>query len=641
MRVSATALQPPIHTWAEQRSDSTKPSSLVGQQRALQALQQALTVAGRYAHAYVVTPAGMRVHDVMQELAPRFPWHHADIYDWVYLANPQSANEPCCINLPVGSAGQFLKQLWAFLEAPLDQREALQDVLLGNKPSARLRNYVANIADKQFADLPGSELASIIVEHDQIPAILWCDRVTEASLFGTIRLQSVEGTISSALHLIQPGDLLRANGGVLAIDAEELLLQPGLWRKLKYILKTSLFHWPSPSENLNVAAYYQPEPVPIHIKVLLLGERDIFAQLREIDRDFDNLFPYLADFSEHYSLTQQPLADYFDYLAYVIGEANVLPVDPSAYPALLKFASRLSDYQSELSLDTIALMQLLREASALAQQHPLTVLSGDHIEQVLQQRKQRDGYIAELSRRAILEHQVYIATDGAVIGQVNGLTVITAGGTEFGEPSRITATVHYGDGDIIDIDRKSELSGNIHTKGVMILSAYIANLFARNEAMSLSATIVFEQSYHEVDGDSASLAELCCLLSALAEAPVQQGLSITGAVDQFGAVQAIGAVNEKIEGHFALCQARGLTGHQGVIMPAANLSQLNLDDTIVAAVETGQFHIYAVSHVTEALELLTQTEQKDLYDRIEARLEELHRIERNQPWWRRWTRQKD
>ena len=636
MRVSASALQPPIHTWAEQRSATFNPSALIGQQRALHALQQALTVAGRYAHAYVVTPAGMRVHDVMQELAPTYPWLHANIFDWVYLANPQSATEPCCINLPVGTAQQFLTELLTFLETPIEQRAALQEALLAKYPTERLSHYITTIADKQFADLPGSELATIIVEHDQLPAILLCDRVTEASLFGSIRLQSVEGTISSDLHLIQPGDLLRANGGVLAIDAEELLLQPGLWRKLKYILKTSLFYWPSPSENLNVAAYYQPEPVPIHIKVLLLGERDIFAQLREIDRDFDNLFPYLADFSEHYSLTQQPLASYFDYLAYVLGEANVLPMDDSAYPALFKFASRLSDYQSELSLDTIALMQLLREASALAQQQQCATLNGAHIDQVLQQRKQRDGYIAELSRRAILEHQVYIATDGAVIGQVNGLTVITAGGTEFGEPSRITATVHYGDGDIIDIDRKSELSGSIHTKGVMILSAYIANLFARNEAMSLSATIVFEQSYHEVDGDSASLAELCCLLSALAEAPVQQGLAITGAVDQFGAVQAIGAVNEKIEGHFALCQARGLTGHQGVIMPAANQSQLNLDDTIVAAVAAGDYHIYAVSHVTEALELLTQVEQKDLYERIEARLEELHRIDRDQPWWRRW-----
>ena len=209
------------------------------------------------------------------------------------------------------------------------------------------------------------------------------------------------------------------------------------------------------------------------------------------------------------------------------------------------------------------------------------------------------------------------------------------GGSEFGEPTRITATVHYGDGDIIDIDRKSELSGSIHTKGVMILSAYLANVFARNDTMSLSATIVFEQSYHEVDGDSASLAELCCLLSALADAPIDQGLAITGAVDQFGRVQAIGAVNEKIEGYFSLCEARGLTGTQGVIIPAANVCQLNLAAEVIAAVEQKQFHVYAVEHVKEALELLTHTEQQALYRDVQQRLNELREHDLKPAWWRR------
>lgn len=209
------------------------------------------------------------------------------------------------------------------------------------------------------------------------------------------------------------------------------------------------------------------------------------------------------------------------------------------------------------------------------------------------------------------------------------------GGAEFGEPTRITATVHYGDGDIIDIDRKSELSGSIHTKGVMILSAYIANVFARSEEMRLSATIVFEQSYYEVDGDSASLAELCCLLSALAEAPIAQGLAITGAVDQFGRVQAIGAVNEKIEGHFALCQERGFDGKQGVIIPSANLSQLNLEPDVIAAVVAGHYHVYAIDDVAEALTLLTGEKQNQLYARIEKRLDELQHCEPEQPWYKR------
>ncbi|RUO41085.1 Lon protease family protein [Pseudidiomarina aestuarii] len=635
MRVPVTALQPPIHAWAAEHNAETHASALIGQVRAVTAVKQALNSAGRYAHGFIVTPAGLRTYDVLKELQQQQRWQHAQLFDWVYLANPKSAHEPICVNLPAGTASEFLTELWAILEAPVEARQASLKELQAKVSTPRITAYLAQIAELSFADLPGNELATIIVEHQDEEEFVLCDRVTEASLFGSIRLQSVQGTISSDLHLIEAGALLKANGGVLAIDAEELLSQPGLWRKLKYILKTSQFHWPQPGD-ANIAAFYQPEPVPIQIKILLLGDRDIYAQLRELDRDFDNLFPYLCDFSAHYPLSTLPLKPYFDYLAYVQHEADVLPLQADAIPLVLKFASRLSDYQTELSLDTIALMQFLREANVIATAAQDQAISGQHLARVLEQRQQRDGYIAELSRRSILEGQVYIETQGAVVGQINGLTVVTAGGSEFGEPSRITATVHYGDGDIIDIDRKSELSGNIHTKGVMILSAYIANVFARNETMALSATIVFEQSYHEVDGDSASLAELCCLLSALAEAPIQQGLAITGAVDQFGQVQAIGAVNEKIEGFYELCAARGLTGQQGVIIPAANLSQLNLEPHVIAAVERGEFTVYAVKHLNEALELLTQADQKGLYEKIEQRLRELQPQEPSPSVWQRW-----
>lgn len=635
MRVAAEQLQPTIHEWAQQRPATPQANPLVGQNRALTAIQQTMRIGGRYAHGYMVTTPGLRVVDVLHELQVRHQWVHFERSDWLYLVNPDSANEPLCVNVPAGTARSVLEGLLQLFELDAAERANAVQKLLETFPSERLQNYVERIKDKTLAELPGKELATVIVESDaDSDDFVLCDRVTETSLFGTIRLQSVEGTISSELHLIQPGALLKANGGVLAIDAEELLSQPGLWRKLKYVLRTSRFHWPQPGE-ANIAAYYQPEPVPIHLKVLLLGDRSIYAQLRELDRDFDNLFPYLADFSSHYPVAQNPLAPYFDYLAYVEREAATLPLAASAIPLVLKYAARLSDYQTELSLDTIALMQLLREAAALAQDQQLDSITHDTILAVLQQRLYRDGYIAELSRRQILEGQVYIETSGAVVGQVNGLTVVTMGGSEFGEPTRITATVHYGDGDIIDIDRKSELSGNIHTKGVMILSAYIANVFARSEEMRLSATIVFEQSYYEVDGDSASLAELCCLLSALAEAPVAQGLAITGAVDQFGRVQAIGAVNEKIEGHFALCQERGFDGKQGVIIPSANLSQLNLDPDVIAAVAEGQYHVYAIDDVAEALTLLTGEEQKQLYARIEKRLDELQHCEPEQPWYKR------
>ncbi|RUO50837.1 Lon protease family protein [Pseudidiomarina aquimaris] len=635
MRVAAEQLQPPIYAWAQQRPASPSVNPLIGQNRALAAIEQTMRIGGRYAHGFMVTTPGLRVVDVLKELQQRYQWMHFERHDWLYLANPDSASEPLCVNVPAGTAREVLAGLMKLFELPVNEREQLLDELRTGYPSERFSAYLQRVNDKTFDDLPGNELATIIVESDQhTDDFVLCDRVTDTSLFGSIRLQSVAGTISSELHLIQPGALLKANGGVLAIDAEELLTQPGLWRKLKYILRTSLFHWPQPGE-ANIAAYYQPEPVPIHLKVLLLGDRSIYGQLRELDRDFDNLFPYLADFSAHYSLSHDELVPYFDYLAYVERESATFPIATEALPLVLKEASRLSDYQTELSLDTIALMQLLREAGAVAKAKQQDTIDHEAVLQVLRQRQQREGYIAELSRRQILEGQVFIATEGDVVGQVNGLTVVTIGGSEFGEPSRITATVHYGDGDIIDIDRKSELSGSIHTKGVMILSAYIANVFAKSEEMRLSATIVFEQSYYEVDGDSASLAELCCLLSALAEAPIAQGIAITGAVDQFGAVQAIGSVNEKITGHFAVCQARGLNGKQGVIIPQANMSQLNLEPDIIAAVEANNYHIYAIEDVADALALLTGENQKQLYARIEKRLDELQHCEPEQPWYKR------
>ena len=331
------------------------------------------------------------------------------------------------------------------------------------------------------------------------------------------------------------------------------------------------------------------------------------------------------------------------YLRYVEQQANCLPLAATCYDVLVRQASRWCEHQQELSLDSYRFIQWLREADAIARQQQQREIERQHLQQALTQQQQRQDFVAELSRRAILEEQVHIATAGAVIGQLNGLTVVTLGGSEFGEPSRITATVHYGDGDIIDIERKAELSGNIHTKGVMILSSYLANLFARNEPMSLSATVVFEQSYHEVDGDSASLAELCCLLSALAEAPLRQELAVTGAIDQFGAVQAIGAVNEKIEGYFRLCQARGLSGTQGVIIPQANAIHLNLDDAIVAAVTAKQFHIHTVSHVTEAVSLLTdlpcgdanEANSTTLFGRVQQRLSHLHHNQPLTSWWQR------
>lgn len=622
---------------------SVRPNPLVGQQRALRAIARAQAITDHHSHIFAVIPPGMDTEEVFAETALQQAWSAHDLHDWVYVVNPDDENQPLCLHLPAGSARAIVERLWALLDTPVAERGPLLKSLQDQFDWPSLQRYLTSIADKSFDDLPGNELANIVVTQTSDKAWLYCPRVTEAELFGQIRLQTVAGTVSSELHLIQPGALLKANGGTLVVDAEQLLRQGDHWHRLKQILKRGEFTWHSPEQ---AATFYQPQPVPIRLKVVLAGSRSLLSKLRGLDDDFQNLFPYLADFSDHFSTVTNPVTDYLPYLAYIQQRCDHRPLSDAGMRALLALSSSFTEHQHELSLDTVRLHQLLQEADTVAGQSHQQLITDTHIYSALDSSYEREHYLAELSRQGILEHQVKIDTDGTVVGQINGLTVVTMGGSEFGEPSRITATVHYGDGDIIDIERKSELSGNIHTKGVMILMAYLANLFAGRDPMPLSATLVFEQSYHEVDGDSASMAELCCLVSALSNTPIKQCLAVTGAIDQFGNIQAIGGVNEKIEGFFRLCKHRGFAPGQGVIIPHSNQVNLHLSEELIQAVEAGQFHVHTVTHITQAFELLMETpcgvssdlDTTTLFGRIQRRIREAQHHDERKPWWKFWEK---
>ncbi|WP_404402956.1 AAA family ATPase [Idiomarina seosinensis] len=637
MQLDVRALRPDTESWLKQRPKICRETLLVGQQRALDAMTQSLSQSGCYANAFAIIPPGLQKKNVLNSYFEQQQWQHSCWFDWLYLADPEDPLRPLCINVPSGTAHDFMDAVLAFIEADNAGRESLHSQLVSRFDTQKVRDYLQRISDKTVGDFSGGQFASVIVGHQHPAPFYYCDRVSEARLFGQLGVQSIEGTVRSDLHLIEPGLLLTANGGVLAIEVHQLLENLNLWRRLKDTLLTGLFEWPQPSPDSGPAYFYRPQPIPVDIKIILLGNRHEYAQLREYDEDFDHLFPFLADFHRDYPLYREPVADYFHYLQYVWQQADVLPLDDSGYSALLRVSARQTEFQQELSLDSVYLMQVLREAHSIAAQTSQTHINGNSVDKALSQQLARESQLAELSRRSIIEQQVRIETDGEVIGQINGLTVVTIGGSDFGEPSRITATIHYGDGDIIDIERKSDMSGNIHTKGVMILSAYLANQFARHEPMSVSATVVFEQSYFEVDGDSASMAELCGLISALAEVPLKQALAVTGAIDQFGNVQAIGAVNEKIEGYFGLCKELGLSGQHGVIIPAANQAQLNLNREVIDAVAAGDFRIYAVKHVEQALELLSGLSKQQLFKRVEQRI---HDNDTPTPvsWWQRLMR---
>lgn len=635
MKLEHLALQPDIDSWLQSFPANLTENPLIGQSRATKAFDDALQQRGTYSNIYALFSPGILKRDALNAYFSEHQWEHSSWFDWVYMANPNDALRPIAVNIPSGSAEAFLEAVWAFINLPKDQRETAYKEITQAYDTHKLRDYMQQVRDVSPEEIQGEQLASILVAHKHPAPYYYCDRVTEERLFGHIGVQAIEGTVRSELHLIEPGLIHKANGGVLAIEVAELLEDIKLWKRLKNVIESGELDWSTPKPDSGTAFFYRPEPVPVNLKIILLGSRNEYAQLREYDEDFDHFFPFLADFHGHYATQNDPVAPYFDYLNYVWQIADVLPLNQSGYAGLLKVCARYTDYQQELTLNSVRLLQVLREANSCALERQQTEIDKQAIDDALQQQRDREGNLAELSRRSILEQQVRIDTHGEAIGQLNGLTVVTMGGSEFGEPSRITATIHYGDGDIIDIERKSDLSGNIHTKGVMILSAYLANQFARYAPLSVSATVVFEQSYYEVDGDSASLGELCCLMSALANIPLKQSLAITGAVDQFGNVQSIGAVNEKIEGYYALCKERGFNGDQGVIIPVSNKHQLNLNEEVIDAVKHGNFHIYAVAHVEEALEILSSCRADDFFQKVKENTLEDDDSGQRPGFWRR------
>ncbi|MCW3171138.1 S16 family serine protease [Shewanella subflava] len=378
-------------------------------------------------------------------------------------------------------------------------------------------------------------------------------------------------------------------------------------------------------------------PIPLNCKIILVGSGLSYSHLKNEDRFFSQHFPLLGEISYELDLTKYSENQYVQWLATLANKQGIELEESSILP-LLWYSARLVEHQQRLSLSMLDMRLLMAQAKALSPTSSLmptsNSINSNAVANALAQLKYRHNSSEIYSAQSFDDNFINLPTEGAMVGQINGLTVIDSSDYSYGEPARITTSVHYGDGEVADIERKSELGGNIHTKGMMILSACLYRIFGRDAPLHLNANIVFEQSYQEIDGDSASLAEYCCLMSAIAEQPILQSLALTGALDQFGNVQAIGGVNEKIEGFFNLCARRGLTGEQGVIIPKANVLQLNLEPEVIKAVSDGKFHIYAIEHMDEAVELLmalpagVANEDNDfppdtLYGMVQQRLDRL------------------
>ena len=381
----------------------------------------------------------------------------------------------------------------------------------------------------------------------------------------------------------------------------------------------------------------EPEPVKLDIKLILTGERLLYYLLQHYDPEFGLLFKVAADFSEDMQRTHENTALYSHLIAGLQQQHQILPISRSGVARIIEHCSRLVGDAEKVSLHIGNLLDLIREAEYWAKQNQREQINRDDVQQAIDKQYYRLDQLRERVFESILRGIHLIDTTGKKIGQVNGLSVLQIGDHAFGRPSRITATARLGSGKVIDIEREVELGGAIHSKGVLILSSYLANRYAQDEPLSLSASLVFEQSYGMIEGDSASAAELCALLSVLADLPINQGLAITGSVNQYGEIQAIGGVNEKIEGHFDICAAREFNGSQGVIIPSSNIKHLMLKQAVLDAVEQQQFHIYAVNHVDDVMSLLTGMSTGDADDKgdypadsingkIQLRIRELQKL---------------
>lgn len=513
--------------------------------------------------------------------------------------------------LAVGHPTEELKAKYATLAEVIEYLEEVQtDVLeniddfrrtpdgetnvlglpVGERPS--FRRYAVNVI---VGDGPAQSGAPVVIE----------DNPTHPNLLGRVEYQARFGALVTDFGLIKAGALHRANGGYLLLDAWKLLTQPFAWDGLKRALAAGELRMETLGQSLGLVntVALEPEPLPLDVKVVLLGERLIYYMLLAWDPEFPELFKVQADFEDEVERDPERERLYARLIASVARREGLLPLDRAGVARVIERGAREAGDAQRISAHLEGLIDLLREADQHARTAGAGAIGAQHVQAAIDSQQRRAGRVREKVHEAILRGDLLVATAGEKIGQVNGLSVAQLGNFAFAFPTRITATTRLGDGEVIDIQREAEMSGPIHSKGVMILTAFLASRYSADRPHSLHASLAFEQTYGAVEGDSASVAELCTLLSSLGQFPLRQTLAVTGAVDQHGAVLPIGAVNEKIEGFYDVCKARGLAG-QGVIIPAANVKHLMLREDVRTSVAGGAFSIYAAGTVDEALAVL-------------------------------------
>lgn len=536
----------------------------------------------------------------LQTVMQNVPRWNRDLQEQIHQLNTEMAR--FAIGHPIGE----LRETYAQFPLVTQHLDAIQSDIIDNVSAFLRKNQEAPL---QASALTRRYGANLLVDHEgaETAPLVYEDLPTLQRLVGRIEHVVQQGALLTDFSLIKPGALHEANGGYLLLDAQKLLTQPFAWEGLKRALTSNQIRIESPEHMYSVMSTVslEPKPAPLSVKVILLGNRQLYYLLAAYDPDFTELFKVQADLEDDVQRNADTEQAYASQIASLASRLGLRPLHRSAVARMIEQASRLTEDGDRLTARLHRIEPLLQAANHGAQVAGADTITDQHIQEAIDAELRRASRIHDRINDEIRRGILMIDTSGTAVGQVNGLSVMQLGTHAFGRPTRITATARLGRGRVVDIEREVELGGSIHSKGILILSAFLGSRYARDKKLSLSASLTFEQSYGMVDGDSASVAELCALLSALAGVPLRQDLAVTGSVNQKGEVQAVGGVNEKIEGFFAVCRANGLRKRQGVLLPATNVAHLMLAPDVRDAAAAGNFNIYPIRRVDEAIELLT------------------------------------
>ena len=478
-------------------------------------------------------------------------------------------------------------------EASMSAPEAMMSAARLREDDERWARYQVNL----FVDNAASVGAPVVFEH----------RPTYYNVFGRVDYRVALGAMSTDFTMVHPGSIHRANGGFLVLQVKDVLASPLVWQTMKQALRSAEARIENFGEQMAAlpTTSTAPEPIPLEVKIVLVGSPYLARLLGLYDEDFKKYFKVRADFDYTMELNQENIRRYASFVVSQIQEQGLLHFDASAIARLVEYSSRLADDQERLTTRFMDVVDLITEASYWALQAGRDPVSGADVLTAREERNQRSNMIETRLHELYVQDTIHVQVEGTAVGQVNGLAVIDMGDYAFGRPSRITASVSLGRGEVSNVEQESHMSGRIHSKGFHILLGYLMGKYGLDGPLPIRASITFEQTYEEIEGDSASSTELYALISSVANVPIAQGLAVTGSVDQKGRVQAVGGVTQKVEGYFEACKSKGLTGGQGVVLPAANVRNLVLDREVLDAVAAGTFHIYGVSSIDEGLELLT------------------------------------